>query len=166
MRLIRFFSFEARSGVARWLAWFILSLGFVVFGVVTLRYAEGAALVSVYAGLGLVGAKLATECVRRLHDCGQSGRLGLLVGASALAIGVFGCVYWMANGANAAFWSMQAVAGAAFAWLLLRPGMGRANRYGPPPPISASSGELGSKSGLLVAFAFLVAGTAFRFCGA
>lgn len=70
--LVRFFSIQARTGTLRWLAWFALALGILIGWMLLAIEFEGIALLAAYAVPGLVFAKLATESVRRLHDCGSA----------------------------------------------------------------------------------------------
>lgn len=158
MAVIRFFSFAPRIARARWLAWFTLALGILVLAAIALARVEGIALVSVYALLGLVAAKLATETVRRLHDVGQSGWMALAVGVGIAALLATAIVHAIGYGSDAISWGALALAAISGAVLTLRPGTPAANAYGaPPPPLAASPAEEG-RAGLFVAVLFLLAG--------
>jgi uncharacterized membrane protein YhaH (DUF805 family) len=164
MGLVRFFSLAPRVSVIRWVAWFAATLAVAWLCILALQRVEGAALVAAYAALGVSVAKLATESVRRLHDCGQSGRLGLKVILGVLALAVTGILHWMGYGPGAVFWAAEGLAAVALAVLMLRPGMLGINAYGPPVPAPfAVSGETSGRTGSFIAAVFLLAGVGFGF---
>jgi uncharacterized membrane protein YhaH (DUF805 family) len=162
MGLARFFSIAPRVSVIRWVAWFGATLAVAWLCILALQRVEGAALVAAYAVLGVSVAKLATESVRRLHDCGQSGRLGLKVILGVLALALTGILHWMGYGPGVVFWVAEGLAAVGFAVLLLRPGMSGINAYGPPVPAPfAASGEASGSTGASIAVGFLLAGVGF-----
>jgi uncharacterized membrane protein YhaH (DUF805 family) len=159
MGFVRFFSLAPRVSVIRWAAWVAATLAVAWLCILALQKVEGAALVAVYAILGVSAAKLSTESARRLHDCGQSGRLGLLVMIGVLALAVTGILRWLEHGPDGVFWAAEGLAAVAFAVLLLRPGMSEINSYGPPAPAPfAVGGETSGRTGLFIAMGFLLAG--------
>ncbi|MEG3087221.1 DUF805 domain-containing protein [Sphingomonas sp. PB4P5] len=164
MGFVQFFSLAPRVGPLRWLAWLAATLGVAWLCILALQDVEGIALVATYAVLALAVGKLAIESVRRLHDCEQSGRLGLAVMAGVVALFLAGLVRSLGYADDAVSWGAMGLAGLGVAVLLLRPGTAGINSYGPPPPARfATSGVTGGKAGLLVAMGFLLAGIAFGF---
>jgi uncharacterized membrane protein YhaH (DUF805 family) len=157
--LVRFFSIRARAGQLRWLAWFALSLGILCGWAALLLVfdVEGLALIAAYAVPGLAVAKLATESVRRLHDCGQRAGFGLAATIGVIMLFLFGCGYWMGYGATPVFWGIQVGVAASIAALFLRPGTRDANGYGPPPGRLGVSGPKSGAAGLWIATALLAA---------
>ena len=88
---------------------------------------------------GLVLAKVAAEAGRRLHDTGASARAGawaaLLLGLMAL-----GSLYLSLNHENAML-PVTGLVGVALLFLVVRPGVAGANRFGVPPdgPVAATT---------------------------
>ncbi|QCB43177.1 DUF805 domain-containing protein [Sphingomonas sp. PAMC26645] len=156
--LVRFFSYRARTAPLRWLAWLMLVLGLGRLSVEALARAEGVVLMSVFATLGILAAKIGTETVRRVHDGGQSGWW-----VPAFAIGVVGLVVtailrWLGHGADAVACLTLALAAIATAALGLRPGERGTNDHGVPPSAWTSSGPADGQAGLVVATLLLMVG--------
>jgi uncharacterized membrane protein YhaH (DUF805 family) len=131
--LIRFFAFNPRIGRLRWTAWLVAAVAIVWLSILGLRDAHGVALVAIYAGLGCATAKLATESVRRLHDCGQSGRRGIgpVLGIVALFLtAVLNSIGYGLDGVSSGALVLAIVA---LAVLLLRRGAIGENAFGPTP---------------------------------
>lgn len=140
------------------MAWLVAAVAMVWLSIIGLREAEGVALVAIYAGLGCGTAKLATESVRRLHDCGQSGRRGIgpVLGIVALFLtAVLNSIGYGLDGVSSGALVLAIVA---LAVLLLRRGTNDANRFGPPPRLLRPNDERSTIPGTVCAACVTLSG--------
>jgi uncharacterized membrane protein YhaH (DUF805 family) len=163
MPIVRFFSFETRTGRRGLAVWLIVFCTLAWGAAVVLTRAEGMLPVFVYALLGLAAAKLATETVRRVHDIGQSGWIGVGVCFGVVILVATAILHWLGYGADLPFWSLIALATVAVATLLLRPGEPNHNRHGPPPGASATGTARPSLAGTVAATIWMIAGISCGF---
>ena len=103
MPFLRFFSFAGHTGRFGWAIWSVVFGAVVWAGAVALTRVEGALLVAVYALLGLTAAKLTTETVRRVHDCGQSGWIGLGACIGIVVLVASAALHWLGHDADLLF---------------------------------------------------------------
>lgn len=143
------------------MAWLCAAVALLWACILGLQYAEGAALVAVYAGLGLGTAKLATESVRRLHDCGQSGRQGIGPVLGIVALFVTAVLNSIGYGLDGVSIGALVLAAVALLVLLLRPGVSGDNRFGPPPGLLRSSDQRPTAAGAIAAACIIAAGIGF-----
>lgn len=161
MPSFRFFAFNPRTGRVRWLAWLCAAVALLWACILGLQHAEGTVLVAIYAVLGFGTAKLATESVRRLHDCGQSGRQGIGPVLGIVVLFVTAVLHSIGYGLDGVSTGALVLATMALLVLLLRPGSKSANRFGTPPRLLRPSEQRPAAGGTIAAACFIAAGIGF-----
>ncbi len=162
LAVVRLFSLDSRTSIARWLVVLACVLASLWCLIRLLRFVDGIPIIPVWTLAALLLGKLFVESVRRLHDCGQNAGVAL---AGMAGIGILlatASLRWSGHGADGIAWGALMFAIVATGVMFLRPGSAYANAYGPPAQGMASpvSSVSGGKAGVFVATGFGLVGLA------